>query len=327
MTETRAKRIGGGALVAIAAGLAASLLFALAARGSLFGIALLFFAPLPLMIAALSYGLWIGVGAALIGAGFLALVFQPATTGLGFALAIGGPAVLVAVAAVLAPPSDEKHPRDRAPAIGLLAAAGASTLAVLATLGVKVLRAGGYASFVATLNKELIPHVSQMLAETSGPASIDAADLTRTIILTLPAALAMAEVLTMALNLWLAGRIAVISGNLPRPWPGVADNLVLPPALGAVFALACGLVFVGGPAGVAAGVVAAALGAAFALQGLAVVHVLTRGASLRIAALSTLYAVTLVFSLWPLVPLAVLGLVDAAFHLRTRKSAPKTPSV
>ena len=43
MTEPRAKRIASGAIVALAAGLAASLLFVLAARGSLAGMALLCF--------------------------------------------------------------------------------------------------------------------------------------------------------------------------------------------------------------------------------------------------------------------------------------------
>lgn len=88
-----------------------------------------------------------------------------------------------------------------------------------------------------------------------------------------------------------------------------------------MFAAACGLIFVGGIAGVIASTLAAALGVVFALQGLAVAHVLTRGAAMRIALLITLYALILMLPPWPFCLLALVGLVDAAFHLRTRKSA------
>ena len=70
-----------------------------------------------------------------------------------------------------------------------------------------------------------------------------------------------------------------------------------------------------------AGIVAAVFGMAFALQGLAVAHVLTRGAGLRPALLFLLYVLVVLVPPWPFLFLAVVGLADAAFHLRARKAA------
>lgn len=320
MTDTRFKTIGGGSLVAAASGLAAALLFVLAARGSLATVALGYFAPMPIMIASFSFGLVIGAGAALVGAAFVAIAFHP-VLGLLFLVAVGAPAALIVTAAVLAPPAGEKHRRDLASTFAVTIAALISVLTIAGAVVLASWRFGGFAPLMAQAIKEVAPLVTEMLGEThaSAPASVE--ELTRFLVLAAPIALAMSELLMMVVNLWLAGRVAVISGNLPRPWPAIADDLSVPPVFGALFAAACGLIFLGGLPGVVSSVIAAAFGTAFALQGLAVLHVLTRGASLRFALLFALYALILLLPPWPFCLLAIVGLVDAAFHLRTRKSA------
>ncbi|MDE2364843.1 MAG: DUF2232 domain-containing protein [Hyphomicrobiales bacterium] len=320
MTDTRTRRFALGALVAIAAGLAAALLFVLHAKGSLAGVALLLFTPLPVMIASLSYGLAIGASASIIGALFLAGVFQPLIA-LGFIISMGAPAAVVATAAVLASPADDAHPRDRAPTVAVMAAVAASVCVAALVLAINVWRAGGFDPFVTSSAQELTPVVKEMLGETHADLGLDPQRLARLLILFAPVGLAGSELLLMTGNLWLAGRVAVISGNLPRPWPKLADDLWLPPLAALALALACGLAFLTGPAGVLAGAVAAALGGAFALQGLAVAHVLTRGVNLRPAFLFSLYALVLLLPVWPLLFLAIAGIADALFRLRAKKSA------
>ena len=70
MTDTKLKTYGASALLAAAAGLAAALLFVLAARASVATILFGYFAPMPVMIAAFGYGLSVGAAAAAIGGAY-----------------------------------------------------------------------------------------------------------------------------------------------------------------------------------------------------------------------------------------------------------------
>ncbi len=81
------------------------------------------------------------------------------------------------------------------------------------------------------------------------------------------------------------------------------------------------VVFLHGLAGVIAGIAAAALGVIFVLQGLAVVHDLSRGMRFRTALLCGLYLALGLLMPWPLVIFAVIGLVEAGFGLRDKKAA------
>lgn len=326
MTETRTRRMAGGALVAVAAGLAAALLFVLAARGSFVTLLLGYFAPLPVMVGAISYGLPVGAVSALVGGVFIAAFFHP-VLGAMFLLAIGAPAALIATAAVLAPPAGETRRHDASPVYAVASAALISFATVAAVVGILTWRFGGFQSLLAQAIVDATPIVKQMLGEGHASGPVNAEELTRFLVLAAPVALVVSQMLMMVLNLWLAGRIAVISGNLPRPWPSLADSLVLPPAFAVAFAVASGLLFVGGLSGALAGALAAALGASFALQGLAVAHVLTRGANMRAGLLASLYALIVMLPPWPFCLMGFVGLIDAAFHLRTKKSASNPPNV
>lgn len=326
MTQANAKELAVGALVAAAAGLAAALLFVLASRGSLITIVLGNFAPMPVMIASLGFGLSIGAAAAAIGASFIAFVFHP-LLGLLYLASIGGPAALIAAAALLAPVSEDGRSRDLAPTLAVVSAALIIALAVSIALVVVASSAGGFDALLAMAVKEGKPLIESILKGAHPPGAVDVERLTRFMAMAAPIGVAASQTFALIVNLWLAGRVSLISGQLPRPWPAVADNLVLPPVLGALFVAACGLAFVGGLPGVVSAVFAAAFGAAFALQGFAVVHVLTRGANVRPALLFTLYGLVALLPPWPFLLMALVGLVDAVFRLRARKSAASNPNV
>jgi hypothetical protein len=101
--------------------------------------------------------------------------------------------------------------------------------------------------------------------------------------------------------------------------------LQLPPPLAATILLGFVPIFLDGAFALAAATVAAAFAMAFALQGLAAAHVLTRGFSARRAILAAIYLVTIFAMPWPLVALTLLGLVDCLFSLRFRR-IPKPPN-
>jgi hypothetical protein len=73
--------------------------------------------------------------------------------------------------------------------------------------------------------------------------------------------------------------------------------------------------------GLFARITAASLGLAYALQGLAVVHALTRGLSARIGILSGVYFTLLLIPGWPFAILCVIGLADTFFGWRAKKNA------
>ena len=94
-----------------------------------------------------------------------------------------------------------------------------------------------------------------------------------------------------------------------------------------VFAAAVAISLFDGLIGLLGAVVAAALGMAFALQGLAVVHDLSRGSKLRLPFLSAIYASLVLLMPWPLALFALIGLAEAGFSLRDRKAGAASPKI
>ena len=119
------------------------------------------------------------------------------------------------------------------------------------------------------------------------------------------------------LNLWLAARIARGSGRLMRPWPDL-EAIDLPPATALAFGAAILVGFAPGLLGVAGQVVAAVLGIALLLLGLAVLHHLTRRAPSRRLILAGVYLALLVMP-WLALGLIGLGLSEALTNVRARR--------
>ena len=324
MTSDQTRHLLLNAAVALAAGAASALLFALSARGTPFAMLLTYFAPLPLMIAALGYGLLTGVAAMILGIAGIAVALHPIIAA-AFGVALGLPAALLCFVVLYTPPADREH-GERVTGRAMFSAVVLSSLTVIAGLVALTARFGGYERAVAEVSRRMLPLVRSVAGEMALPAGLTIDTLTTILIAAVPPAMAASGLLMLTLNLYCAGRIANLSGTLPRAWPDIAKSLALPGFCAALFALAGGLSFLRGSPGVISFVVASALGMAFALQGLAVIHVITRGVSVRFAILFALYMLIFMLPPWPFLPLALLGFADSAFHLRARiKAQPNTP--
>ena len=106
---------------------------------------------------------------------------------------------------------------------------------------------------------------------------------------------------------------------LGATWPDIPRHMRIPRAAAFVLAVSLGLSFIGGVPGLVCRVVSFALIAALALQGLAVVHAVTRGKGSRTALLIIVYLSMVAFMPWPLIFWGVVGLLDTAFSFRARQ--------
>ena len=138
-----------------------------------------------------------------------------------------------------------------------------------------------------------------------------------------PAGVPSGPMIILTVNLWLAGKIAVTSGRLNRPWPDLKAT-ALPPMTLVALCIALAFCFTGGLLAVFAKVVAGALLTAYAFVGLAVLHTLTLALSNRTVWLIFSYAVMIVL-FWPLLAMIVLGLADALFGFRERFTRTRPP--
>jgi len=273
----------------------------------MFAAALGVVAPLPLMIALFGFGQIPALGGAAAGVLMVAYMLHPLFAAL-FALWIVLPVFWLSHIAL----------RRQASAGALAAwAAGIAAALSLGLLAVAIARYGSWDAAVKSAATELQPTVQALVGRTL-PANVSAAALTMAIMRYVPVMMAAWTVLTLCANLWLAGRLVLISHLLARPWPNVPDTLRLPRILALVFAAALAASFAPGALGVCSASVAAAFGAAFALQGLGALHAMTRGASARGLILGVAYALLLVLLPWPLLLAAALGLVDCLARLPRR---------
>jgi Predicted membrane protein (DUF2232) len=139
----------------------------------------------------------------------------------------------------------------------------------------------------------------------------------------LPAAFAIIWLTITLFNLWMAGLIVDASGRALRPWPDL-HALELPNALVLVFAGALAASFLPGLPGLLATGLAGALLFAYVLQGLAVIHVYSRGVPLRGLLLAAVYLGILLLG-WVAIAVAILGLGEPLLRLRGRKDQHRQP--
>jgi hypothetical protein len=312
-------------LIAFAAGAASALMFASIISGALISLLLFYLAPLPLMVAAIGWGsLSAAIGGIAAGtslgllfgmpylAAFVVTVALPAWW-LGH-LALLGRAVgtdAPVVTGVATAPATEWYPIGRL----LLWTAGFAaftTMAALLTLGTD----GD--TIVASLTRAL----TRIMGARGGGAG-DSEQIINALVAIAPAAAAIVAIMTLTLNLWLAGRIIVTSGRLHRPWPDL-KSAALPPMTLVALCLAIALSFMGGLIGIFAQIVSAALMMAYAFTGFAALHTLTLGMKSRVVVLSLTYAMVLVLG-WPILTMVGLGLADAFFGFRQRFLARRPP--
>jgi hypothetical protein len=299
-------------LIGFSAGAASALLFASVASGSLLSVLLFYLAPLPILIAAMGFSHWAALVAAVVASAGLALVFAPLYFVM-FLVGIGLPAWWLGYLALLARPTAagdlQWYP------VGYLVFWAALVSAAIVIGGMLMVGADAE-SFRASLRTGL----ERMIAR-GGEAASDARPavpdrLLDLFVAALPPAAAVLTTVTNVVNLWLAERIARISGRLPRP----ANNfpaMRFPPYAAALAGAALAASFLPDMAGLSATVLLAALLMAYALLGFAVLHAVTRGMTGRPFTLGGTYAVVLMFG-WPVLALSLLGLADTAFDFRGR---------
>ncbi len=315
-------------VVAIGAGCAAALLFAVSAQTGPLAMALAYLAPLPIMIATLGWGLDAGAVAAAVSVVALGLLAEPAS-GLMFAASVAAPAW--ALAAFALAPLGRYLPRASDPtgrasvgsivifaaAVGMLGAAGALTAMIVVY--------HGYAAGIAKISEVIAALVGD--AFEGGPEGLPAREFAQSLVRFGPAAIAAATMLMLCVNIYSAARSIQVSPRLGRPWPDLPTSLSLPWPLGIVMlACAAGAYGLPAPASQYFAIGAGGLGGAFVLQGLAVAHVLSRGLKMRPVMLVALYACCVLRAQYTLPVLAALGVVDAVARLRARPAflpAPK----
>ena len=313
--------------VPVGAGAVSALLFALTVKGTALAYALAFLAPMPLMIAAFGWGALGGLLAAAVASLALVAVFDLQGS-LTFLLAVAAPAWILQTFSVLprcAPPWRRGDPdvpaRTPVGAVVTLAAAlGAlAGLAFLATL----ISGGGYEAGLQELISELTPMAEQASQGVDVlPEGVSARDFAEYVAKLAPLATATVAFLVLCLNLYAAARSTALSRRLPRPWPDLPTEFVLPRPLAFVTVVAVGAaIALPEPTDQFAWVFAGPLGAAYALQGLAVLHAMSRGLPLRPLLMVALYFCCAIRAGGTLPLIGLVGLVDSAVNLRGRAAA------
>lgn len=314
-------------LVGIGAGAAAALLFASLSSGSFLSILLFYLAPLPVMIVGLGWGHWAALLAGATGSLAIA-VFFGGVLFLAFLIGIGAPAWWLCYLSALARPAPaaaesgqptlEWYPPGR---LVLWSAVAGSALAILVSLAMAnfALDAESFRAALGSAFSRLFGVKTGAEAVPVAPGARDPARFIELMVTLVPPAAAVVATVTNVVNLWLAGRIVKFSGRLVRPWPditGMSFPSLAAGALGAAIALS----FTDGMLAILASIVGASLIMAYGVLGFAVLHGITRGQTSRPVILGGVYASVIVFG-WPVLMLALLGLVETFFGLRARVAA------
>lgn len=304
-------------LIALIAGAASALMFASIVSGALISLVLVYLAPLPLMLAAIAWGPLCGALGGLVATLVIAGALSPPLA-LGYGLAFALPAWWLGHLAMLgrpvaggigdtdtAPPQVEWYPLGR---ILLWIAA----LATLLTAG-SLYSLGSDASAISDAMRRGFAKILSMVSETTVTENDPRVGL---MVAVIPVLVAASQMATLTLNLWLAAKVAAVSGRLHRPWPDLSSTS-LPPMTLVALCVALAFSFFSGMTGILAVVVTTVLMMAYALVGFAVLHTITRGLANRGIWLATAYAIVFMFSV-SLILLTALGLADAVFGFRER---------
>jgi hypothetical protein len=306
-------------LVGFGAGVASALLFAALATGQPFAVGFFYLTPLPILLAGIAWNHLAGAVAALTAAillgAFLGLWFV-----LAFLIGIGLPAYILAYLALLARPDADRggemewYPPGRiVVAAALLAAAAASRTIFAFGTDETTYRSALKIAFERVLRAQTGAPTDQPLVL---PGAQDTSALLDFLVVLMPLAAAVLSAVTLLANLWLAGRVARMSGRLARPWPDLGA-LRFPPATPILLAVAVALTFFPGIVGIVAGFFAATLLLAYAVLGFAVVHGASRALPARTLVLSAMWIAVFLLG-WPILVIAMFGLADSIFDFRAR---------
>ena len=313
-------------LIGLAAGCASALMFASIISGALISLLLFYLATLPLMVAALGWGpLAATIGGIVAASGLGAIFGLPYC--IAFAITVAVPAWWLGHLALLgrplpsagsgngaapAAPSLEWYPVGRI-LLWIAGFAALATIAAMLTLGTDA----------ETITNSLRRGLSRILGARDAATSGDIERWVAALAVIAPAAATIVAMMTLSLNLWLAGKITATSGRLHRPWPDLR-SAELPPMTLVALCVALALCFIGGLVAMFAQIVTTALMMAYALTGFAVLHTVTLALKSRVFWLCCAYAIVVTFG-WPVLAMIALGLADAVFGIRQRYLRGKPP--
>lgn len=319
----------GNYLIGLLAGVAAAVVFVSATTGPLAMRVILFLlTPLPLFLAGFGWGWGTTLAAGVVGTLAMALLTTPAV-GAVFAISQAIPSTILIYLVTLNRAAAAPGP-DVDPTTGIewypigrivIWAAGISGVMALAA----IVMIGPDMETLRTEVRKLIDVVLKAQFEAmNGGTAMSAEDLGRLTdvgIYLLPAATALSWMLTVLFNLWLAAKITLASGKLPRPWPDI-PAMRFPRTTPLALAAASALTFVPGYVALAASAVSGALFFAYVLMGLAVVHYITRGQPWRPFALWGLYGALLILNTGVSLIIALVGIADSFLPIRKPPNLP-----
>jgi hypothetical protein len=313
-------------LIGLAAGCASALMFASIISGALISLLLFYLAPLPLMVAALGWGPIAATIGGIVAASGLGAIFGLPYC-IAFVITVALPAWWLGHLALLGRPLPATAPEGgSAPAavqlewypigrilLWIAGFAALTTIAAMLTLGTDA----------ETITNSLRRGLLRILGARDAASAGDIERWVAALAVIAPAAATIVAMMTLTLNLWLAGKITATSGRLHRPWPDL-KSAELPPMTLVALSVALAFCFIGGLAAMFAQITTTALMMAYGLTGFAVLHTLTLALKSRVFWLCCTYAIVVAFG-WPVLAMIALGLADAVFGLRQRYLRGKPP--
>lgn len=323
-------------LIGVGSGLVAAVLFASLANNSALVILLFYLMPLPQLLAGVGWGVRAAVLSCLTALVLVGL-FLGGLMALIYGLCIGVPGVILSYLTLLrrpiAPAPGGTVPGSRPPLpvewypLGTIVAWSALMAGGIVAIGFGLFALMGgdseaYRHSVRTiLDADVVSRLEGLMGPHFGPAELDRlADRLARIFL--PSFASSSWMLVMLGNLWLAAKSAAISGLLDRPVPDIT-KADYPPLLAAGLFAAIGLSFTSGLLGVAAVAFAGAIGCAFVILGMGVIHVVLSRTVMKPFILFFIY-LGLSLTPWIAPVIAAVGLLEPFLHLR-RRSIQQTP--
>jgi hypothetical protein len=310
-------------LIALAGGCASALMFASISSGAPISLLLLYLAPLPLMVTALGWGPLSATIAAAAASFALGAIFG-VPYGIGYIISVALPSWWLGHLGLLGRPVASSGNGSTAPHLEwypvgriLVWIAGFASLTTFCAL----LSLGTDAAAILDALKQGLLRILEVRGTAGDEKVLDA------LVTIMPACAVLGIVVTLTINLWLAGKITAMSGRLRRPWPDL-KTAALPKAALAALCVAAACTLAGGLLAIAAQIVTSALMMAYGFAGFAVLHTLTLALKSRALWLGSAYAAVVLF-IWPVIAIVVLGLADAVFGFRQRylrKQPPPLPA-
>jgi hypothetical protein len=310
-------------IIGAGSGLVSAALFASAATATSLAGILFYLAPLPLCLAGLGWGGMAALLSALTGTVVVAASLGAATAAV-FALSIAAPTALLAHLALLSRPAATPNGQ----VVGALEwyppgrIVGWAALIAGLLAGILMLTIGYDQEAYRDTIRQILEHSTLKELDRNGTVFTEEAiaSLSSVLARALPAAFAVIWLTITLFNLWIAALIVDASGRALRPWPDLR-GFELPNALVPIFAGALAASFLPGLPGLLATGLAGALLFAYVLQGLAVIHLYSRGLPFRAVLLTAIYLGILLLG-WVALVVAILGLAEPLLGLRQRGQPP-----